>query len=723
MKNFFRVLFIFCTYFLLTQTTNAQTAGLIYEGTDPNSVLDPNNDGYVSKPMSQIPGAVAAGFPTFYPASLIPDILYSEIAYAPIPKFAIEPIQDLGPGPDCFYTDMVPDANGISTYYHNDGTNMLFRFRLGGTAPNSKGYTVLIDTDGKFGRTGANADPNAVTGNLGFEIEIVLRTNFGISIYNIDGEGGSGGTEIGTFNDRLYENFAVKSLSLTTNCNDPDYFYDFYVPFSHLTALGGGVTLTDTTPIRMLTLTSINPKRATGNNGLSDLGGTDDATGEETINGQTPSAGDPLRKAACPILNSVALTDTSITGTTTEGDNAIIKVYKRVGATVTQIAGPGAASGLSVTISSSTPTATWTLDNTVALSGGTLSLSSGDIIYATAEVTTVSGTSTTLSGTSDSDCSEKTITASVCTFPVITISGLNSGDKGFNGILSGVPPDGDGAYTAKIYNAITGVEITNIDGAVAPYSATVTGTNWVIAFPGGKKVFSGGYTITMESAGGCVSAQSTPPFYECNSNPGGSNTASTVPTITDGTVLTTATVLNGGFFGGASVAAKVRLVINDAVTDLILDVSPAATSYQFDISNLTLTAGDVLKIIGVDSGNSCVAQSATLVVTAPVVQSINPTVTGPYCGALNSITTISGTSEEIGATVTLYTADTFGGSKSTSLATTGDATITVDANGDWSVTTDAVINSGKFIFAKVQNTGETISDFSTQSGGSRCGNR
>ena len=715
MKNVFRILLCFIIFFSITNSTSAQTAGLIYEGTLPNTVLDPNGDGYVSKPFAQIPGAVAAGFPTFYPASIIPDILYSEIPYAPIPKFATEPIQDLGPGPDCFYTDMVPDANGISTYYHNDGTNMLFRFRLGGTAPNSKGYTVLIDTDGKFGRTGANADPNAVTGNLGFEIEIVLRTNFGVSIYNIDGEGGSGGTEIGTFNDRLYENFAIKSLSLTTNCNDPDYFYDFYVPFAHLTALGGGVTLTDTTPIRMLTLTSINPKRATGNNGLSDLGGTDDSTGEETINGQTPSSGDPLRKAACPILNSVALVDTSITGTTTEGNNAIIKVYRRVGATVTQIAGPGAASGLSVTIDSSTPTATWTLDNTVALSGGTLSLSSGDIIYATAEVTTASGTSTSISGLSDSDCSEKTITASVCTFPVITISGLNSGDKGFNGTLSASPPDGDGSYTAKIYNAVTGVEITNIDGAAAPYSATVTGTNWVIAFGGGKKVFSGGYTITMESAGGCVSAQSTPPFYECNSNPGGSNTASTVPTITDGTVLTTATVLNGGFSGGASVAAQVRLVINDGVTDLIIDVSPAATSYQFDISNLTLTAGDVLKIIGIDSGNFCVAESATLVVTAPVVQSINPTVTYPYCGPLNSITTISGTSEEVGATVTLYTADTFGGAKSAALATTGDATITVDVNGDWSVTTDAVINSGKFVFAKVQNTGETISDFSTQS--------
>ena len=194
------------------QSVFSQTAGLIYEGTDPNSVLDPNNDGYVSKPINQIPGATIAGFPTFYPASIIPDILYSEIPYVAIPKFQSEPTTDLGPGPDCFYTDMVPDADGESTYYYTDGTNMMFRFRLGGTAPNSKGYTILIDTDGKFGMSGENPDPNAVTGNLGFEIEIVLRTNFGVSVYNIDGEGGSGGTEIGTFASRPYADYAVMIL-------------------------------------------------------------------------------------------------------------------------------------------------------------------------------------------------------------------------------------------------------------------------------------------------------------------------------------------------------------------------------------------------------------------------------------------------------------------------------------------------------------------------------
>lgn len=57
----------------------------------------------------------------------------------------------------------------------------------------SKGYSILMDTDGKFGATGANADPNylasttGVNGNPGFEIAIVLETNFIIAIYNVDG--------------------------------------------------------------------------------------------------------------------------------------------------------------------------------------------------------------------------------------------------------------------------------------------------------------------------------------------------------------------------------------------------------------------------------------------------------------------------------------------------------------------------------------------------------
>jgi hypothetical protein len=32
--------------------------------------------------------------------------------------------------------------------------------RMGSIIPGAKGYSLLFDTDGKFGATGANADPN-----------------------------------------------------------------------------------------------------------------------------------------------------------------------------------------------------------------------------------------------------------------------------------------------------------------------------------------------------------------------------------------------------------------------------------------------------------------------------------------------------------------------------------------------------------------------------------
>ena len=107
----------------------------------------------------------------------------------------------------------------------------MFRFRLGGTANNSKGYSILIDTDQKFGATGPEADPNYVPGNPGFEIEVVLRTNFGVGLYDVDGTVNPVAMDDETV-ARPYTNFAQKSIALSEICGDDDYFYDFYIPFS-----------------------------------------------------------------------------------------------------------------------------------------------------------------------------------------------------------------------------------------------------------------------------------------------------------------------------------------------------------------------------------------------------------------------------------------------------------------------------------------------------------
>jgi hypothetical protein len=55
---------------------------------------------------------------------------------------------------------------------------------MGRNAPNAKSYSILIDTDGKFGGTGPN-NPDHSSLNPGF-VEIVLATKFGVFVYNVN---------------------------------------------------------------------------------------------------------------------------------------------------------------------------------------------------------------------------------------------------------------------------------------------------------------------------------------------------------------------------------------------------------------------------------------------------------------------------------------------------------------------------------------------------------
>src|SRR5580765_4019500 len=150
---------------LLSFSTLSQTPGLIFKTAGTGTVvLDPNGDGYTS--------ATTAGFTTS-------DLSQSEIPYQPLAFPFVEPVGDLGQGQDCGFTDLV-DSSGedpVLAYFDSSG-NLLFRFRLGADAGASKGYSVLIDTDQKFGFSGPNRDLNAVPGNPGFEVEIELVTNF-----------------------------------------------------------------------------------------------------------------------------------------------------------------------------------------------------------------------------------------------------------------------------------------------------------------------------------------------------------------------------------------------------------------------------------------------------------------------------------------------------------------------------------------------------------------
>ena len=92
----------------------AQTSGLIIDPTGVGaSPLDPNNDGYIS--LS----------PTGFVAN---DQTESEIIYTPFVFVANEPVSDLGPGPNCGFTDFVDSGvEDPALYYLSPANNFLFR--------------------------------------------------------------------------------------------------------------------------------------------------------------------------------------------------------------------------------------------------------------------------------------------------------------------------------------------------------------------------------------------------------------------------------------------------------------------------------------------------------------------------------------------------------------------------------------------------------------------
>ena len=192
-----------------------QTKGLIYKPAstpEGKAILDPNKDGYTSKST--------AGFTVNDRGDG-----ESEINYKAIPILDNEPIQDPLRGPACGFTDMVDSGVGDPVMFYFDGTNFLVRFRLNKSSPNAKGYSVLIDTDQKFGFSGPNADPNAIAGNPGFELELVLKTNHGVGLYNVNGTNNPA-----LIINKDYDSHTQKSIAFTEECGDRDYFYDSYLP-------------------------------------------------------------------------------------------------------------------------------------------------------------------------------------------------------------------------------------------------------------------------------------------------------------------------------------------------------------------------------------------------------------------------------------------------------------------------------------------------------------
>ena len=579
---------------LWSYSSYGQTRGFIF--VPGSSVLDPNGDGYVS----QIP----SGFSTdgYYVDEF-------EITMFPMSKLGQGEIDsDVGRGPDCGFTDMVPDTGGFTSYSAVDtANNFIFRFRLGNSVPNNKGYTVLIDIDNLFGP----ADPNYSFDNPGFEIMISLEGNTDVKVYDIDGISDCANLK------RTYSGSSnhQKAVAGTNNCADPDYFYDFYVPFADLTTDFG---ITTSTPLFMASLTTMAP--ACGfHNSLSDIGGVnDDDYGncfscifEELYCNQTSTPADslcstcsgidltPSCPSACPNYSVLPeLGDSIIKGIAQSGAEVFIEVYDLSIPTTTY----------DTVIANGAGVWTVTLANPIA---------NGDTIQINAQIT----------GRSVSENCEFLLIDSVgcvlpqqCSEAPYNIS-TNSGNPTMIAILGQVnEPSGT---TITIYRA---------DSLNVYATATVAADSTWIYDCGAKDCIEGTqYYITAQASGECES-------LDTNFCTGGGWSAT--PVITTTTLYDTSSVVSGTK-SGVDTVYSVRLFINGYYIDSIA----GDTLTTWSLSGLTLYPGDVVTARAQRrDGNKCwsAESNAVIVLGDPVSDtSAVPIVNSPL---IAGDTIVSGTS-------------------------------------------------------------------------------
>ncbi len=649
---------IVCLLFVLSLSNSSysQTKGLIFEPATGagKAVLDPNGDGYTS--------ATSSGFIT-------DDQIESEIPFSSLVFPSIEPVSDLSAGPSCSFTDFVDqgDQDPVQAYLDASG-NWLFRMRMGKTAPNAKSYSILIDTDGLFGGSGPNVDPQYSSANPGFEIEIVLATKFGVYVYDVNNENCNPVISyLGTTN---YQ----KSIALTESCGDPDYFYDFYVKMSDLTTVFSGlaqnaVTIDATTAVRMAMIDNMGALKSTICNpsSASDIAGVDESCGTlencftDIIDNYTPCPPGEIcpDRSDCPtIIGPIDGSATTINVTTAEAIGTIIKVYNG-----TTLIGTSAA----------TTTSPETLNITL-----TALLSSGDIINATAQAPG--------EGVSIDNCSSVAVDVP-CVTSTLTIT--DGGTKGVcgNGYTAGANMNiyKDGIL---ILSTMTSTSVLNITGVSWSYKPNGSFSNCT---SGGGNLPIGYYEFS-QTIGGCEGPKV---FYD---NGTGCTGAATTPVINSEIYAGTTSIS-----GTSGIGASIELFING--------VSTGATTTADGVGNWTFAS------IAVSTGqsvyvfaNEALACTASLSSTFTVISVPIPVILGSYCGAID---TVNGNVSATEGTIQLYkvgTPDVAIGSL-----------VSISLNGSWMVN-GLSLGSGDEIYARITLNGGITSDSSNTTIGDQTAN-
>jgi gliding motility-associated-like protein len=599
-KTNFKVgkLFLLLATFLFTfANTFAQTPGMVVvpaTGIGP-SILDPNGDGYVSVNNS---GFVAD------------DQLESELPFAAFIFPGNEPTSDLNNGPDCNFTDFVDDAElnrSPAQKYLDANGNWLFRFRMGGIAPNSKSYSILIDTDGLFGNSGAFPDPDYTLQNPGFEIEIVLATGFGVFVYDVQNLNCSPVISYpGTTN---YQ----KAIAFSTNCGNPDYFLDFFVVFQDLANYFG---ITPSTPMRFAILdnTAANKSSICNPNSVSDVAGVGNcpnlaACFEEIINYQglcAPEDASCLVRSVCPIINQpINSAATLVSGTSVESNGTIIRVFKN-----------GALIG-TTTVSAGI----W------SLTGINPALAGNDVITATAEAP----------GEFESiDYCSSAIVGATCTDPPVSsqISELNA-NKGIRITFATAPPAGTLIYMYNPDGTLVSTAIL-VAGSQNPISTIAGTTVYNFECQTGNCFPGGTYYFAYQQPGQC---QSTYLPYCFNTT---GNTE--IPVVTTTPITSQTTSISGNIPSPDNVANVAVTVYVNGFLEVFTTTNGTG---QWTANGLNLQPCDIITVRAARPTECISAFSNGISINGGVTST--PILFDQFCSSGN-ITSVSGISGEANGT-------------------------------------------------------------------------